>query len=191
LDTYTRGLSMSEKSLEQSITVPEGIEVSVTGNSVTVRGPLGQLTRDFSDTPVSILKKNGEIVVNVLRPNRKSLAIMGTVTSLIKNMITGVTKGFTYRMKVISSHFPITVKVDGQTVLIENFIGEKFPRRASIEGSTQVKAKGEEVVVYGVDKKAVGQTAANIERAVTIRAKDPRKFLDGIYVYEKSQGLTD
>lgn len=182
---------MSEKSLEQSIAIPEDVEVSVTAKRVTVRGPLGEATKDFSDAPTSIVEKNGEIVVSVLKPDRKSLAIMGTVTSLITNMMTGVTKGFTYRMKVVSSHFPMTVKVEGRTVLIENFIGEKFLRRASIVGSTQVKPKGEEVVVYGVDKNDVGQTAANIEKAVTIPRKDPRKFLDGIYVYEKSQGVPD
>jgi len=182
---------MSEKSLEQPIRVPEDVEVLVTGKRVTVKGPLGEVTRDFSHTPASIVKKNKEIVVSVLKSDRKSLAIMGTVASLIRDMMTGVARGFTYRMKVISSHFPITVKVEGRTVLIENFIGEKFARRAGIEGSTQVKAKGEELVVYGVDKSAVGQTAANIERAVIIPGKDPRKFLDGIYVYEKSRGMPD
>lgn len=182
---------MSEKSLEQSISIPEDTQVSITGRNVTVRGPLGEASKDFSTAPTSITERNGQIVVSVLKANRKSLAIMGTVASLIKNMMTGVTKGFTYRMKVISSHFPMTVKVEGQTVMIENFIGERFPRRAAIVGSTQVKPKGEEVVVYGVDKNDVGQTAANIERAVTIPHKDPRKFLDGIYVYEKAQGVPD
>ncbi|MDH5702715.1 MAG: 50S ribosomal protein L6 [Aigarchaeota archaeon] len=182
---------MSEKSLQQPITIPEGIEVSLAEKRVTVKGPLGEVTKDFSHAPTSIVEKNGEIVVSVLKPNKKNLAIMGTVASLIRNMITGVTKGFTYRMKVIFSHFPITVKVEGQTVLIENFIGEKFLRRATIVGSTRVKPKGEEVVVYGIDKNDVGQTAANIERAVTIPRKDPRKFLDGIYIYDKSEGVPD
>lgn len=182
---------MSEKSLEQSVAVPEDVEVSVTGNRVAVKGPLGEASNDFSSAPISIVQKNGEIAVSVLKPDRKSLAIMGTVASLISNMMTGVTKGFTYRMKVISSHFPMTVKVEGRTVLIENFIGEKFMRRASIVGSTQVKPMGEEVAVFGVDKCDVGQTAANIERAVTIPRKDPRKFLDGIYVYDKSVGMPD
>lgn len=182
---------MSEKSLQRSITIPDGIKVSVAEKRVTVKGPLGEVTKDFSDAPTSIVEKNGEIVLSVLKANKKNLAIMGTVASLIRNMVTGVTKGFTYRMKVISSHFPITVKVEGQTVLIENFIGEKFLRRASIVGSTQVKPKGEEVVVYGIDKNDVGQTAANIEKAVRIPRKDPRKFLDGIYVHEKSEGVAN
>jgi large subunit ribosomal protein L6 len=76
----------------------------------------------------------------------------------------------------------------GGEVLIENFIGERYARRADIVGDVKVTVKQDEVIVSGIDKEAVGQTAANIEQATKISRKDPRKFLDGIYVAEKVVG---
>jgi large subunit ribosomal protein L6 len=104
-------------------------------------------------------------------------------------MITGVKKGFTYKLKIVFSHFPISVKVQGNTVLIENFTGERNPRRAKIVGDAKVKVVGDDVIVQGINLEDVSQTAANIEQATKVRRKDPRVFLDGIYLYEKSEGM--
>jgi large subunit ribosomal protein L6 len=101
-------------------------------------------------------------------------------------MFTGVTKGYTYKLKVVSAHFPISIKVKGNEVFIENFYGEKSPRVAKIVGSCKVSVVGDDVIVQGVSKEDVGQTAANIESATTVRRKDQRVFLDGVYVYERS-----
>ena len=98
-------------------------------------------------------------------------------------MITGVTKGFTYRLKMVYAHFPLSIKVDQNTVKIENFIGERAARVAAIVGQVDVKVDGEDVVVSGVDKEAVSQTAANIQKATHIRQYDPRVFSDGVYIY--------
>ncbi|MEM2537643.1 MAG: 50S ribosomal protein L6, partial [Candidatus Bathyarchaeia archaeon] len=107
----------------------------------------------------------------------------------INNMITGVRKGFTYKLKIVFSHFPISVKVQGNTVLIENFTGERSPRKAKIIGNVKVKVQGDDVIVQGINLEEVSQTAANIEQATKIRRKDPRVFLDGIYLYERSEGM--
>jgi len=102
-------------------------------------------------------------------------------------MITGVTKGFTYKLKIVFSHFPINVSVKGDRVIIENFTGERNPRKARIRGEAKVRVKGDDVIVTGIDIEEVAQTAANIEQATNIKNKDPRVFLDGIYVYEKPE----
>jgi large subunit ribosomal protein L6 len=104
-------------------------------------------------------------------------------------MITGVRKGFTYKLKIVFSHFPISVKTKEKTILIENFTGERNPRKARIIGNAQVKIQGDDVVVQGINLEEVSQTAANIEQATRIRRKDPRVFLDGVYVYEKAEGM--
>jgi len=106
-------------------------------------------------------------------------------------MITGVTKGFTYKLKIVFSHFPISVKVQGDKILIENFTGEKTPRIAKIVGTAKVTVKGDDVIVQGINIEDVGQTAANIEQATKIKKKDPRIFLDGIYIYERKEGMED
>jgi large subunit ribosomal protein L6 len=88
-------------------------------------------------------------------------------------------------MKIVYAHFPIKAAVKGDTFVIENFLGEKSPRKTSILGSTKVQVKGDQVVLTGPDVELVGQTAANIERATKIKGFDPRIFQDGIYITEK------
>ena len=98
----------------------------------------------------------------------------------------GVTRGFTYEMKVVYSHFPIKATVKGSEFVIENFLGEKFPRRATILIGTKVEIQGDRVVLTGPDIEAVSQTAANIEQATKIKGFDPRVFQDGIYITKKA-----
>ena len=74
------------------------------------------------------------------------------------------------------------VKVEKDTVTIDNFLGERHPRTAKIVGSAKVVVKGDEVTITGVNKEHVGQTMANLEQATKIRGKDPRVFQDGIYL---------
>ena len=103
----------------------------------------------------------------------------------INNMLIGVTDGFTYKMKIVFAHFPMTVKVSGNKVNIDNFIGERSPRLSNIVGSAKVSVKGDEVTITGVNKEDVGQTMANLEQATKITGKDPRVFQDGIYLVSK------
>jgi large subunit ribosomal protein L6 len=104
-------------------------------------------------------------------------------------MITGVSQGFTYKLKIVFAHFPISVKVKENMVSIENFTGERSPRWARIMGDSKVSAKEDDVIVQGINLEDVSQTAANIERATKVKRKDPRVFLDGIFVYEKKEGM--
>ena len=172
----------------EEVEVPEGVEVKVDGMKVTVKGPKGELTRDFSHARGVIIRLDEggrKVVVEAFFANRRKKALVGTIASHIENMITGVTKGFRYKLKIIYSHFPVSVKVEGDKVIIENFLGEKAPRVAKIVGNTTVKVQGSDVIVEGIDIEAVGQTAANIELATKVKDKDRRVFVDGIYIYEK------
>jgi large subunit ribosomal protein L6 len=102
-------------------------------------------------------------------------------------MIKGVVEGFECKLKIVYAHFPIQVKVEGDKVLIINFLGEKKPRKAQIVGKeTKVKVTSDEIIITGIDKEAVGQTAANIEQATRIKGYDPRVFQDGIYITVKA-----
>jgi large subunit ribosomal protein L6 len=165
------------------------VEVEVDGRIVTVKGEKGTLTRDFSHAPISILLDGDEVKIQTTWPRKREVALVGTVKSHIQNMITGVTKGFTYKLKIVFSHFPISVKVREKTVAIENFTGERSPRRTRIMGNTEVTVKNEDVIVQGIDIEDVSQTAANIQRATKVKNKDPRVFLDGVYVYERHEGM--
>jgi large subunit ribosomal protein L6 len=91
-------------------------------------------------------------------------------------------------MKIVYAHFPMTVKVQGKTVTIDNFLGERSPRVAKIIGDdVKVQVKGDDVTITGINKEHVGQTMANIEQATKIKRRDPRIFQDGIYLVDKRQ----
>jgi large subunit ribosomal protein L6 len=70
-------------------------------------------------------------------------------------------------------------------VVIENFLGEKSPRKTPVRGDTEVQVDGEELTLTGPDKEAVGQTAADIEQLTRVTDKDTRVFQDGVYITAK------
>ena len=173
----------------KSVEVPDGVEVQVEERIVTVNGEKGTVTRDFSKAPVTVELDGKTVKVRANWPRKREAALVGTISSHIQNMIVGVTKGFTYKLKIVFAHFPISVKVKENTVLIENFTGERSSRKARIMGDVKVLAKGDDVVVQGINLEDVSQTAANIQKATKVKKKDPRVFLDGIYVYERLEGM--
>ena len=180
---------MRQPEISRTVQVPEGVTINLEGKKVTVKGAKGTLKRDFSFIPISINADDNTVRVWAEWPRKKEAALIGTIHSHIQNMISGVQKGFTYKIKIVFSHFPISVKVQGQTVLIENFTGERRARKAKILGDVKVKVEAEDVVVQGLNLEDVSQTAANIEQVTKVKRKDPRIFLDGLYVYERNEGM--
>ncbi len=173
----------------KNITVPDGVDVKIEGRTISVKGEKGSLTRDFSEAPIGLQLEDKQIIVQANWPRKREASLVGTVAAIVQNMINGVTKGFTYKLKIVFSHFPISVKVKEKTVSIENFTGERSPRLTKIIGDVRVSLKEDDVIVQGISLEDVSQTAANIERATKVKSKDPRVFLDGIFVYEKKEGM--
>ena len=159
------------------VAIPEGVTVEVANNEVTAKGPKGEVKKKFSKI-ITVEKKDNEVVVT---GSEKEKAYIGTVNSILNSMFHGAKEGFTTTMKVLHAHFPVTLEVQGDKVLIKNFIGEKHPRKSRIMGNAKVEVKGANVTVSGPDKETVGQTIANLKAAMKIREKDCRIFQDGIY----------
>lgn len=175
--------------ISKTIQVPEEVTLVVDGKKISVSGAKGSLTRDFSFVPIKIESEGKSIRVWAKWPRKKEAALVGTIYSHIQNMIIGVTKGYSYKLKIVFSHFPISVKLQEKSVLIENFTGERRPRRIKLIGNVKVKIEPEDIIVEGINLEEVSQTAANIEQSTRVRNKDPRVFLDGIYVYERNEGM--
>ncbi len=173
---------------ELTTLIYEGTKVQIDGMVVTVRGPKGEIVRDFTHAEVAIQRIDNTIRVSVEYPRSRQIALVGTITSHLKNMMLGVTMGVTYKMKIVFAHFPPNVKVANDRLIIENFYGEKAAREAKILPGVSVEIKGDDIILEGIEIERVGQTAANIQRATRLRRKDPRKFHDGIYVFEKRIG---
>ncbi len=173
--------------VEKRVSIPEGVEVVIEGGTVTVQKGDVRLSRSLADSRVRLRREGPEVLIESPLPRKRERALAGTFASHVQNMVQGVTDGFTYTMRVVFAHFPVKVSVQGDHVIIDNFIGERHPRRARILGATRVEVKGDTLTVRGPDVEAVGQTAANVEQATRIRRKDPRVFQDGIYLVSKEE----
>lgn len=172
--------------LEDVVEIPEGVQVRLEGDDVIVSGKGHTLRRTLSHPRVRIVVEGKAAKVRCEFPRRKEAALFGTFAAHLRNMVLGVTEGFAYEMKIVYSHFPLKATVKGSEFIIENFLGEKFPRKTRILGETKVEVSGDQVLLSGPDIEAVGQTAANIEQATKIRGFDPRIFQDGIYITKKA-----
>ena len=121
----------------------------------------------------------------------KQACAVTTFKSLISNMIIGVTEGFRYKMRLVYNHFPINCVINkDKTVLeIRNFLGGKkshfihLPKGATVYQSKDVK---DELVFDGIDNATLSLACARTNQACQIGNKDERKFLDGIFVSEKT-----
>jgi large subunit ribosomal protein L6 len=171
---------------ERKIAIPEGVTVAVEGRKVSVKGPKGALSRSFADPrydrAIAITKEGNELAVRSASDEKKIRSVVGTFAAHVKNMVIGVTRGYRYRMKIFYTHFPITLEVKGATAIAKNLLGEKSVRKSSIAQGVKVEVKKDEVTLTGIDKEAVSQSAANIEKSCRLSRKDRRVFLDGIYI---------
>ena len=174
---------------QDEVAIPEGVTVTVNKHMMSFVGPLGKTYKSFRSIPVSINVVENKVMLKAIGSKKRDYAILHTARSIIRNICEGLIVGYTIKMKVVYAHFPITVKVDGKKILIENFQGERAPRSTHIVGNTKVVPKGEDVILTGEVWTDITQTAANIELKTKVKNKDHRVFLDGIYAFEKKKGL--
>jgi len=185
---------------ETRLQIPEEVSAEVDHLELTVEGPEGSVTRRlwYPDVDVTVeegvppeAEQDGDgetvemVVIESDEDDAKTMSTLGTFESHVRNMFHGVTEGWEYQMEVFYSHFPMNVDVNGDEVVIENFLGEKAPRRTEIHGDTNVEIDGEEVTLRGPNIEAVGQTAADIEQLTRVTDKDVRIFQDGVYITAK------
>lgn len=179
---------------EQILELPVGVNVDINARIIKVTGPRGELTKNLQHINVTFAKVNNRAIkIIVHNGDRKHVAALRTVKSLISNLVKGVTQGFLYKMRYVYAHFPINVNIiekDGNNfVEIRNFLGEKKVRLVKIfDGVTieQSANQKDELVISGNSLEDVSQNAADIQQICRVRNKDIRKFLDGIYVSERT-----
>merc|ERR1711976_336988 len=179
----------------RTISIPNDVEISLKSRRLCVKGPRGTLSREFHFLNVNMFlvtePEKTSFKADLYLANREQLANLRTLCSHVSNMIDGVTKGFMYKMRTVYAHFPINLTIDpkGKTLEIRNFIGEKKVRTVDMlhgvicERSSTLK---DELILTGIDLELVSRSAALICQACLVKGKDIRKFLDGIYVSEKT-----
>ncbi|ELZ93986.1 50S ribosomal protein L6P [Haloferax mucosum ATCC BAA-1512] len=169
------------------IEIPDEVSAEVKNLELTIEGSSGSVTKRLWYPNVSVSVEDSAIVIESDVENAKTNATIGTFESHVNNMLHGVTNGWEYQMEVHYAHFPMQVNVEGDDVVIKNFLGEKSPRRTEIRGDTDVQVDGESVTLTGPDKEDVGQTAADIEQLTRVKDKDTRVFTDGVYITQKPE----
>ena len=181
------------------LSIPGDVTAETDRLDLEVEGPNGSVSRRlwYPDVSVSVEsvpaepKRSGDgetveaVVIESEDDDAKTMSTLGTFESHVRNMFHGVTEGWEYELEVFYSHFPMQVEVEGDEVRIENFLGERAPRRTTVHGDTEVEVDGEQITLRGPDIEAVGQTAADIEQLTRVPDKDVRVFQDGAYITQK------
>ncbi|MAF88950.1 MAG: 50S ribosomal protein L6 [archaeon] len=167
------------------VEVPSEVIVEVQGSVLKANGEKGAIERELVYPGVSFRKKDSSVIFESKNDRKEFKAIIGTYASHLRNMIKGVSEGYEYTLNIVYTHFPITLKEENGVVEVHNFYGEKVPRKAKILDGVEVELQKEKVIVSGIDKENVGQTASNIQNATKLRGRDTRIFQDGIYVVSK------
>jgi large subunit ribosomal protein L6 len=151
------------------ITVPGGVEVSIAGSHVSVKGPKGTLERDIPGE-ITVRQDGSELLVERPNDERQNRALHGLVRSLVNNMVIGVSEGFTKELEIIGVGYRATAKGDSA---LELALGFSHPVNiAAPAGVTFEVPSPTSILVKGSDKQAVGQVAANIR---SIRKPEPYK----------------
>lgn len=168
------------------VPVPSGVRFQVQGTTLVAQGPLGTIRRPFPSDAIDLATHDARATLTLRLPahRKKSRALLRAWEAHLRNLAGGLSVGVEAKMKIVAAHFPMKVAVKGEELIIENFLGEKHPRTASLRAGTKAAVDGEFVILSGNDVEQVGQSAANIERATHIRDYDPRVFQDGIYLVE-------
>ncbi|TFH08129.1 MAG: 50S ribosomal protein L6, partial [Candidatus Thorarchaeota archaeon] len=163
---------------EKRIEISSECQVTLEDKTLTVTGPKGALERSFPEPQTTIKIEGNEVIVGTHVSRKRSRALVGTVIAHVRNMMLGVHLGYEYEMKIVYSHFPITVEQQGDIMIIKNFIGERGNRSAKLIGDVQIRTTEDEIFISGINIEHVSQCAANIQQACRIRDKDRRVFMD-------------
>ncbi len=177
-----------KKKYEESVEIPHGIEFTYSDDELVCRKGSREIKRRIFLPDVKIKVEDKKILFTKEKSNKTDIKKIKSNIAHIRNMFKGIEKDFVYKMEICFVHFPITAKVEGNKIVVGNFLGEKKTREAKICEGIKVEVKGKEIFVSGHDLEAAGQTAANIERATSITGRDRRIFQDGIFIIEKHSG---
>ena len=151
------------------ITVPSGVEVSVSGRTITVTGPKGTLSREIPGE-ITVRQEDGSLLVERPNDERQQRAMHGLTRSLVNNMVVGVTDGFRKQLEIVGVGYRAEAQGPGSIRLALGFSHPVFV--TAPEGVAFEVPAPTQVVVTGIDKEVVGQVAANIR---SIRKPEPYK----------------
>lgn len=177
---------MKQKIMDE-IAVPSGVNVDYKDYVITCSKGGVSLNREFNLPGISIKNADGKVTVSTQKGNKKELKYIKSTIAHIKNLFKGLDNKYVYKLEACNVHFPMTLKVESNNLIITNFLGEKVPRKAKILSGVDLELKGQKITISSNDIEAAGETATNIEKATKVRNRDRRVFQDGIFIVEKPE----
>ncbi|MBI4145713.1 50S ribosomal protein L6 [Candidatus Woesearchaeota archaeon] len=172
--------------VDVAIELPSGVTASYASGVLTVKGPKGEVSRKLFDPVLKVDAKDGKVLIKSSDDSRKQKRVAHSFRAHVKNIVAGVQVPYRYVLKVCSGHFPINVSIQGELLLVKNFLGEKFPRVLKLKKGASVKVEGDKITIETCDKELGGRLASDIELLTAKRNRDLRVFQDGIYMIEKA-----
>lgn len=150
------------------IALPKGAEATIAAEQITVKGPLGTLTQSLNGL-VKVRNDNGTLMFEPANDSREANAMSGTLRALVNNMVSGVTKGFERKLSLVGVGFRAQAQGDKLNLSLgfSHPVVHQMPEGVKCETPTQT-----EIVIKGVDKQKVGQTAAEVR---AYRSPEPYK----------------
>lgn len=174
-----------KNTIDYEVAVPQGVHVTLEDRDVIVKGPKGETRRTLLQPGVAITVESGLVRVKSTDASKREKRHAGSISAHIKNMVEGVQKPFQFKLKVCASHFPMNVSVQGNKLVVKNFLGEKIPREMTFDKSASVKVAGDIIEIESCDIELAGTIASKFENLTFVSKRDRRIFQDGIYVTHK------
>ena len=178
-------ISGKKQNLRIEVTLPEGVLASISGKSLIIKGPKGEVKRELKQKNVSVKVEGQKIIFETKRFTKKDKKMAYSLTAHAKNMVKGTTQNHAYTLKICAGHFPMTVAVADNKLSVKNFLGEKVPRVLRLKEGAAVKVDGQFIHVTSASKEIAGQVAADIEQLTRRPGFDTRVFQDGVYIVNK------
>ena len=174
------------KEIIERIEIPEGIEVEFGEGFIRLKKGNQEIERKYHG--FGIKKDGNTLELKEKVATKKEKKLLKTTAAHIRNAVHGLGKKFVCKLQICNVHFPMTTSFDKtkSEFAIKNFLGEVKPRIAKIHKNAEINVDKDIITLESYDREAIGQSAANIERATRITKRDRRTFQDGIYLIERS-----
>ncbi len=174
-----------KQDMREELEIPQGVTVTVQDSIFTVKGPKGELKRSMKTPSINFSVSGNNVIFESKNATQREKKMIKSYIAHLKYMMKGVDKAHVYKLKVCASHFPMTVSVKGAVLEIKNYIGETVSRTIDIPKGVSVKVDGQIIIIESIDKELAGRTAAWAEQRTKRPGFDKRIFQDGVYLIEK------
>lgn len=171
--------------MSQTLEIPEGISCTYESFILKCKKDQDETQKEIKVPEVEIIIKDNKITIECKKGNKVHYKKIMAFKAHINNLFKGLNEKYVYELEAVNVHFPMTLKINGELLTIQNFLGEKVPRHAKILPDVKVDIKGQKITISSVNIENAGQTASNFEKATKIKGKDRRIFQDGIHIVSK------